>query len=178
MTFLEVVFATVILALTIATIASTVGTISSQQTRSQRLLGAAELANRLIIQYLDDEESMPNEALTIPYGRDEYRFRVNITRVESVLDEAIERAIDEVPTAQTGPTPDRLKKVQVTVWLSEKSGGSQLPNTGAPQQSLVRVVDPLALHRRPPESINRLLESGADRILSRLRGDDIEAEEE
>jgi type II secretory pathway pseudopilin PulG len=177
-TLLEVVFATVVLALAVATMASTVSAISSQQGRSQHLLGAAELANRLVIQYLDDERSMPSEALTLSYGDAEYRFRVNITRVQSQLDESIERALDELPTEQTGPTPDRLKKIAVTVWLSEKSGGTYIPNQGAPQQTLVRIVDPLALHRRPPESVDNLLKSGAERILERLRGDDIEAEEE
>lgn len=177
-TLLEVVFATVVLALAIATMASTVGAISSQQGRSQHLLGAAELANRLIIQYLDDEQSMPSEALTVPYGDDEYRFRLSVTRVQSTLDANIARAIEEVPTTQNGPLPDRLKKIVVTVWLSEKSGGSYTINNGAPQQSLVRIVDPLALHRRPPESIQNLVESGADRIMSRIMGTDIEAEEE
>ncbi|MDQ7012342.1 MAG: hypothetical protein Q9O74_00425 [Planctomycetota bacterium] len=177
-TLLEVVFATVVLALAIATMASTVSTITGQQGRSQHLLGAAELANRLIIQYLDDERALPSEDLTLPYGEDEYRYRINITRVQSTLDESIERVLDDLPAQQSGQTPDRLKKVAVTVWLSERSGGAYQPNQGAPQQTLVRVVDPLAFHRRPPESINNLLESGADRILERLRGDDIEAEEE
>lgn len=177
-TLLEVVFATVVLALAIATMASTVGAISSQQGRSQHLLGAAELANRLIIQYLDDEQSMPSEALTVPYGDDEYRFRLSVTRVQSTLDASIARAIEEVPTQQNGPLPDRLKKIAVTVWLSEKSGGAYAINNGAPQQSIVRIVDPLALHRRPPESIQNLVESGADRIMSRIMGTDIEAEEE
>lgn len=177
-TLLEVVFATVVLALTIATMASTVSTITGQQGRSQQLLGAAELANRLIIQYLDDERALPSEDLTLPYGDDEYRYRINITRVQSTLDQSIERVLDDLPTQQSAQTPDRIKKIAVTVWLSEKSGGTYQPNQGAPQQTLVRVVDPLAFHRRPPESVNHLLESGADRILERLRGDDIEAEEQ
>jgi Tfp pilus assembly protein PilV len=175
---LEVVLATVMLALSVATMASTVGAITSQQRRSAHLLACAELANRLIIQYLDDENALPNEALAVPYGADEYRFRFSVTRVRSALNPDVQRAVDERPDRQAGQSPDRLKKVAVTVWLSEKSGGEYLPDRGAPQQTIVRVVDPLALHRRPPESIQNLMEEGGDRLMDRLLGRDVGPEED
>lgn len=176
--FLEVILATVMLALTVATMASSVSAITGQQQRSRQLLACAEVANRLIIQYLDDENAVPSDMLTVPFGDEEFRFRMRITRVESRLNEAIERAIEEQPARQAGQTPDRLKKIAVTVWLSEKSSGTFLPNQGAPQQTLVRVVDPLAFHRRPPESIQKLMEQGTDRLMDRLMGNDIQPEEE
>lgn len=175
--FLEVVFATVILGLTVATMAATVGAIGAQQGRSQHLLACAELCNRLIIQYLDDEHAMPPRDLTIPYGDSEYRWKLSVTRVESQLDQTVVRALEDATVQQGGQTPDRLKKLAVTVWLSEKSGGSLIRDAGAPQQTLVRVVDPIAFSRRPPDSIQRLMEEGTDRLMERLTGSDIEPEE-
>ena len=61
--------------------------------------------------------------------------------------------------AQPGADPDRLKKVVITVWLSERSGGGRLPDMGAPQQTLVRVVDPYAFGRRSPDSLRNLLQN-------------------
>lgn len=176
-TLLEVVFATIILGLTVATMASAVNAIAGQQNRSRHLLASAELANRLIIQYLDDDASLPSEALTIPYGDSEYRWRKSVTSVGSTLDEAIQLAVEEAPSRQGSQSPDRLKKIAVTVWLSEKSGGSMLPNAGAPQTTLVRVVDPWAFARRPPDSMNNLLEQGTGRLLNRMLGTDVEGGE-
>ncbi len=177
--FLEVVFATFILALTVATMAAAVNAITTQQARSQQLLACAELANRLIIQYMDDEGSLPPEGLTVPYGQSEYRWRKRVTRVESTLDADVERAAEEAQQSrQTGQSPDRLRKVAITVWLSEKSGGSQLPDAGAPQTTLVRVVDPMAFSRRPPDSIENLLQQGTSKLLDRILGDNLDEEEE
>jgi type II secretory pathway pseudopilin PulG len=176
--FLEVVFATVILALTVATMAATVNAISGQQGRSRDLLNCAELANRLVIQYLDDRKALPSEDLTLPYGDDEFRWKMSVTRVESTLDPTVERNLEEFQNRQSGASPDRLKKVVITVWLSEKSGGSYLANQGAPQSTLVRVVDPYAFMRRSPDSLQNLMENGTDELLNQLLGNDIEADEE
>jgi len=176
--FLEVVFATFILAMAVATMASAVNAISNQQSRSRQLLACAELANRLIIQYLDDENSLPPDGLGVPYGDEEFRWRKKVTRVDSVLDETIARVAEEAQSSRQLPqSPDRLKKVAITVWLSEQSGGSRLPDTGAPQVTMVRVVDPLAFHRRTPDSIENLMEQGTERIFERILGNDTELDE-
>jgi hypothetical protein len=52
----------------------------------------------------------------------------------------------------------------------------QLPNVGAPQTTLVRVVDPMAFSRRPPDSIENLLQQGTDRLLDRIIGDNLDEE--
>lgn len=173
--FLEVVFATVVLAMAVATMAASVRAISLQQSRSQHLLACAELANRLIIQYLDDEKSLPPSGLTVAYGQSEYRWRRSVTRVEATLEDSLSRAIeDAVQTREGAQSPDRLRKVAMTVWLSEKSGGASLPDAGAPQVTIVRLVDPLAFYRRPPDSLQNLIQNGADQLLERIYGNDLE----
>jgi type II secretory pathway pseudopilin PulG len=174
-TLLEVVFATIILAMTVATLASAVNAISGQQTRSRHLLACAEMANRLIIQYLDDDASMPSEHQTVSYGDSEYRWRKSVTTVASTLNPEIERAVEESQARQGAQSPNRLKKIAVTVWLSERSGGAMLPDSGAPQTTLVRVVDPWAFARRPPDSITNQIERGT--LLNRVLGDDTQGEE-
>lgn len=177
MSFLEVVFATVILAMTVATMAATVAAISTQQGRSQKLLATAELANRLVIQYLDDADALPSEDLTVSYGEEEYRWKMRVTRVTSTLDETVARNLEEVQTRQNAATPDRLKKVVITVWLSERSGGMLLADQGAPQSTLVRIVDPFAFGRRTPDSLENMMQNTGN-LLEQLLGNDIELDEE
>lgn len=177
-TFLEIVFATVILAMTVATLATSVNGVANQQGRSRQLLNCAELGNRLIIQYLDDRKGLPSEDLTIPYGDEFYRYRKHVTRVAATLDETVERGLEAYQNRQAGASPDRLKKVVVTVWLSERSGGSRLPDMGAPQQTLVRVVDPYAFGRRSPDSLRNLLSDDPGALLEEITGSDIEPDEE
>lgn len=176
---LEIIFATVMLGLTVATMASTVGAIRAQQDRSARLLDCAELANRLIIQYIDDRSALPSEDIPIPYGATEYRWRMNVSRVESHLDETVERNLESYQNRQSGSSPDRLTKVIITVWVSEKSGGAMLPNQGAPQSSLVRIVDPLGLALRTPDTLRNQFENNLDDVLKRIMNqDDMLGEEE
>lgn len=174
MTLLEVVFATVILALTVSTLATGVNAIANQQNRSRQLLNCAELGNRLIIQYLDDSKSLPNEDLTIPYGDEFYRYRKSVTKVECVLDGTVERNLEAYQSRQAGASPDRLKKFVVTVWLSERSGGSRFPDMGAPQQTLVRVVDPFAFNRRAPDSVRYMIQNDPASLIEQITGADVE----
>jgi Tfp pilus assembly protein PilV len=176
--FLEVVFAMIVLAMTVATLATGVNAIANQQGRSRQLLNCAEIANRLIIQYLDDRKALPSEDLTIPYGDEFYRYRKNVTRVAATLDETVERNLEAYQNRQPGADPDRLKKVVITVWLSERSGGGRLPDMGAPQQTLVRVVDPYAFGRRSPDSLRNLLQNDPSALIEEISGSDVEADEE
>lgn len=176
--FLEIVFATIVLALTVATLATGVNAIANQQDRSRQLLNCAEIANRLIIQYLDDRKALPSEDLTIPYGDEFYRYRKSITKVTATLDETVERNLEAYQNRQPGADPDRLKKVVITVWLSERSGGSRLRDMGAPQQTTVRLVDPYAFSRRSPDSLRNLLQNDPAALIEEISGSDVEPDED
>ena len=170
---LEVILATVILAMTIATLATMVQAINAQQARASRRLDAAELANRLIIQYLDDDKSLPSQDLTIDYGPNKFRWKLTVSRIDSTIDKSVQAALDEASDNRQSPmSPNRLRKVVVQVWLSEQSGGAFVASAGAPQATLVRLVDPSAIWRRPPDSINNLLQrpDGTNDLLKRVLG--------
>jgi type II secretory pathway pseudopilin PulG len=153
MTFLEVVLSVVLLSVVASMVMSAInGMLAAQNTHRQRL-GAAELANRLTLQYLDDKRSMPASGAPIVYGRDKYRW------------EYVERPVTITPARpealQTRNTAsqslNRLINVTVRVWLCEESGGTYAYDADEPSYVLSRIVNPVAL--RNPDSIDRMLKN-------------------
>ena len=153
-TFLEVVCAVTILSLVAAATIGAINSIVSGQQRSFKRLGAAELANRLMLQYLDDEESLPSDSLPIDYGRDRYRWSMSTSPI--TLTPAKEPAA-RAPRQTTGLGAERLKSVTFRVWLADASGAPQA-EPGAPGFVLTRIVDPIFGPIRNPDSRQRLLE--------------------
>jgi len=155
LTLLEVVLAVVLLAMVAATALSISSAIIGMQIREQRTLAAAELANRLLLQFLDDESTMPSPSAPLEYGPDRYRWSMskeNVTWREARTDTA--------STVQSNSrlSLDRLTVVRVRVWLGEESGGDLSPGNGQPEVTLTRMVDPLAAVNRNPDTRTRLLD--------------------
>lgn len=147
-TILEVVFAVVLLGMTSATLVSTNAYIYRAQGREAQRLGAAELANRLLLQYVDDKNALPSDALPIEYSRWRYRWKLDERRVSVVYDPASE--LEE--SASSGIGPERVRLLVVRVWLSEESGGSALYNQGVPSVVVSRMYDPLGFEYHSPDS--------------------------
>lgn len=159
MTFLEVVFAAALAAVLAVTFVGMFGFVIATQAREQRQLAAAEVANRLMLNYLDNPAAMPDQNGLIEYGPPEnaakYRWEISEKRV--ALREARPEGRD-----QTRASPlrrDRMKQVTIRVWLSEASGGSLRPGPSTPALALARLVDPLAL--RNPDSTNNMIKDPA-----------------
>ncbi len=150
-TLIETVCAAALLAIVTGVVfAALAGIMASQQRRAHEL-GAMELANRLVLQYLDDPDTMPNPALPVQYAGERYRWTMRQVPVELVParpDAAAQRA------ATTSISIDRFELVVVDVWLGEESGGSAANDPGTPSATLTRMIDPLAL--RNPDSNERL----------------------
>ncbi len=172
-TFIETVLASALLALTVSTVLSVFGSATKAQARSQRFLGAAEIANRLILMHLDDPDSMPTRNGTIPYPPHaskpiEYRWELEATPidVEDFSPQAVRR---NRATSSSISFEDRLENVRVRVWVSEKSGGSYEPVQGVPSVELVRLVDKFNFGRNP-DSLRAMIstEEGRARIFRLL----------
>lgn len=147
MSMLEVVFAVATLALITAAGFASIDFVMRLNLREQQRLGAAEVANRLLITYLDDEKSLPSEFNTISYGEFSYRYRKSRTKFS-----VIEARPSEAPAGGSRPLSlDRFQQITVRVWLSEETGGS-FDGTGAPSVTLTRLLDPVAL--RNPDSLD------------------------
>lgn len=165
-TFLEAVFATALLSIIAASVFAAADFLIRSDQRHRQTLACAELANRLILQYLDDKSQMPSESAPIEYGPDRFRFRVEERPLN--VREFFQRA-----RAGSGGGANRMARmvdVRVTVWLGEDSGGAMEPGAGVPGVSLSRLMDPLAF--RNPDAINRMLstDAGMQQLMERVMG--------
>ncbi len=171
MTFLEVVFATALFAIVASSILGVFSFTVSAVTREQRQLACAEVANRLIMSYMDDPTDMPDPNKTVDYGPAEspLHFRWDyqedpITFVEPKGD--ARQRVRESPLRN-----DRFVQVTVKVWLAETSGGSRVADESTPQIVLTRMYDPTYL--RNPDSFMNLLTSpgrGQEWFFKQLQG--------
>lgn len=153
LTFLEVVLASAILALVAAFVFAAFNHMISSQERQQRRLGAAELCNRLILQYLDDKETMPSPTLPVAYGGARYRWR--LTEAPAHLTPARPDVAAERIGASS-LTVDRIQLITVNVWLSEESGGSFVNDGTSPSYTITRLMDPISTSRNPDSFANLL----------------------
>jgi type II secretory pathway pseudopilin PulG len=113
----------------------------ASQRRQVQSLGAAEVCNRLILQYLDDKTSIPAPLTPIAYGGDLYHWSLDETPV------ALTPARPEVAAERADSssiTVDRIQAVHVSAWLSEESGGSVSPDGVVPFFAMTRLIDPIA----------------------------------
>ena len=151
MSLMETTCAVAFLGIVLAFVMTALSMVMGEQTRLRQKLAAAELANRLIISYLDDETSLPQEGRPIEYIGERYRWRMRETPAR-LIHANTERA-DTLQT-QSSLMVDRLQLISFDVWLSEESGGAASVEPGVPNATLARLVDPLAM--RNADSVERL----------------------
>lgn len=170
MTLLEVLAATAMLSLIAGVMALTISFVVGSQRRSERLLAASEIANRLLLMYLDDKSAMPTESLPIAYGNDDYRYRLAESQVQVVESPQV-REVKRELSRQSPIRTDRMRQIAVTVWLAEDSGGSREFDPLVPSRTLIRLYDPLAVDRNPDSAewlINR--EGGVEELMREVLG--------
>jgi hypothetical protein len=151
LTFMETVCAVAMLALIAAAVMGAFNSIFAQQKRQSYRLGAMELCNRLVLQYLDDPHTMPAKGLPIAYANERYRWElaeIPVRLVPARPDVAEDRANSSVLSV------DRMQAISVRVWLSEESGGSEGYDTRIPSATITRLMDPIAL--RNPDTTKHL----------------------
>ena len=155
-TMIEVVLASVLLAMIGITMVSGLGYIHASHRRHEAMLGAAEMANRIMLQHLDDPTSLPSDALPIAYGaRGELRYywKVKIETVDLRLD-------PKGALAGAGRTSgirlnDLLDVVTVSIW-KEQVPNVNPANTGEPPDFMLkRLINPVAT--RNPDSMMKIL---------------------
>lgn len=150
MTFLEVVLASALLGIVSMGILGALNYLVLQQKRAEHFAGASEVANRVVIMFLDNPDGMPPGGRPIPYGRHLYRWTYEAAPIE-VFD----------PNATDAATPmslARLQELTVSVWLHEDSGGAYSPNASTPGIVVRRMLDPMAT--RNPDALSRSVAEG------------------
>lgn len=165
-TLIEAVLATVLLGMVATTLASAVSYMNASQRRMQQRLGAAELANRLMLQYMDDQDAMPSKSLPIEYDMDLFRWTLDVDPVQFEMSQPPPEA--DASDIGSGINFDRIRLVSIRVWLSEDSGGGRGFSTDLPNSQLTRLIDPLAFSN--PDSLQTMIDSpgGMERLFERL----------
>lgn len=170
LTLLESLLAIALLALVATSISNLMGYVRGSQRRAQLELAAAEVANRVIIQYMDDKWTLMDQAgLPVGYGPDDdpLYFRWDL-RVGSVRLDTSDTAKRAAADRQSPPNNvQAVEQVTVWVWLSEESGGSFQYDERVPSAVYTRLYAPLAgLQFRSVDSMNKLRDN--DRAMSDL----------
>lgn len=174
LTILESVLATVLLGVVASVLLAALNTMWRSQVRLAQTLGAAETANRVVLQYLDDRSALESQAgRPLNYGAWSFRWQLEETSVRytppaGVAGAAAENRLERGMAANF----NRLKMVRVRVWLDERNeGGSFLASAAVPHFEMTRLVDPLNIGRNPdslkkvfanPDLIMRALGQGGN----------------
>lgn len=139
----------------------------AEDTRAARETSASELAEGLMARFVDHRWAMPDAGDPVAQGRDLYRWEI---LEQPAADHADSRGPAlEAERAGNAHLRDRLRRVEVRVWLAEASGGSATFDAGVPHASLVRVIDPLAFSS--PGSLQRLIDQpgGTERLMGLMK---------
>lgn len=142
-TFLEVVLGVVLLGLVASTLGATVGAVGKSFQRQRDRLAAAEVASRIALIRVDDEEGMPNPTLPIGYGDREFRWEISESPVLVTLSGPARAALDQGTGNSSVDLSRRILSITVTVWLAEEAGGSFSFDPDVPHAMITRLIDPL-----------------------------------
>lgn len=168
MTFVEVVLAAALLAVLAGGISAVFSFVVGVQTRERQRVMAMEVANRLIINFMDDSAKMPDQNKLLEYGPPDaptkFRWRLRDDPVQVFEPQGDTRS------TQSGLSLDRFRIVTVQVWLSEQSGGAERPDGTTPEATLQRMFDPIGM--RNPDAISRMMtsDSGLRNLTSAISG--------
>ncbi len=156
LTLLEVLLAVALLALIAASVLGAISAIDGMQSRSRMVLAASEVGNRLMLQYLDNEKSLPSKTQPIAYGPYQFFYEITTERVTMDLNER-QRLGDARPNEQG---LGRFEQVSISVFEAKATDGQPVPTEQVAQIS--RMVDPFAM--RNPETVQ-----GFDRDQTRIQ---------
>lgn len=150
---LEVILAVLILGLVTSSITGALAFVYKQERQADLRLAANEIANRLLLQYLDDEtviDAMRGRPLD--YGTSRFRWAIDVQRV------GMHMKLAEIGSGRPrSQFNDRFEIVTVQVWLdsSVALGRSALNDQDAePLAELSRLLDPAAA--RNNDAMSRL----------------------
>src|SRR5262249_32127490 len=161
---IEVVLASVLLALVAIASSTTISFLVRCQTDDRRRLGGYELANRKILEYLDDEKSIGSPSAPQELYGFRYRWDLKTRNLQMSVtqSEAAARGAAQL-------SADRFVVITVTVWAVDEqiAAATGVAAPGEQVAQLSRVSDPIAaLMFRNPDSRDNGIGNGD--ALSRL----------
>lgn len=149
----EVVMASMLLAIIASAVVGGITTVVSADARNQQKLEALELANRLLLQYLDDKDAMPSQETHVNQGRGVYRWVMRVSPVQLSMPE--ESVIDKPAEGPGGKTIEKLVLLSVSVFSGVPDGMGGY-TYGDRVCTLTRMYHPLSVIYRNPDMMKRL----------------------
>ena len=143
-TLLEVILAVVLLALTVTAVMGAISAILGMESEGRRRLEAFEVANRIMLQYLDDEDGLPPKTLPITYGDNKYFWSLDKTPARMVINRKQESNGANLMAL------DRYLLIDVSVYQADQSGMHEVK--GEEYAAISRIIDPT--NARNPDSID------------------------
>ncbi len=137
LTLLETVLAVALLSMVALSVFGAINYCVGAHERGRQRLACAELANRLMLIYMDDDDELRQMPRALEYAGERFAWSVR----EAFVD--IRPAKED--QARAAQSLDRFKNVTIEVWLGEESGGESRPTGSAPAARLVRMLDPVPL---------------------------------
>jgi len=159
-TILEVVLAVVMLGLVAASLTGAISAVELMSGRNKRMLAAYEVANRLVLTYLDNPKTMPASSLPLDYGPYTFMWDMDVGGMEMKINDAQRRTSGAAPQAL-----DRFETITITMYEAEGEG--KQPRPGAELALLSRMYDPAA--PRNPESMKNITDN-LDELIGKLSG--------
>lgn len=163
MTLIEAVLAAALVGIFASILIAAVNGAWRDQVRHRQIMGAVELANRLVIIYLDDMTDLPSPSLRLEYGPHNQPYRYRWEKMESAVslvdppDLPREVAARRRERGGTAGLQGQLRSVTFRVWLAEDDStgrGSRTPEPGVPQAAITRLMNPLFW--RNPDSTHKI----------------------
>lgn len=149
----EVIMASMLLAIIASAVVGGITTVISADARNQQKLEGLELANRLLLQYLDDKDAMPNQESHVVQGRGTYRWVLRVSPVQ--LDMPEQSVIAKPAEGPGSKTIDKLVLLSVSVYAGVPDGMGGFAH-GDRICTLTRVYHPLSVIYRNPDMMVRL----------------------
>ncbi len=167
-TFLEAVLGMALLGILGGAIFGVLGYAWRVEIEARQTLAAAEIANRVLISYIDDPTSREKLPEVIGYEQVQYRWSLEVTPT------AIRDAFPEARTSRDGAPStqqalENMELVTVTAWLDDGTANSAAPGR-TPTFRLERVIHPFQY--RGNDTLERLLEDPErqNRLLMQMIG--------
>lgn len=151
LSLLEVTLAVVMLTGVATSIMSAIAYVERADARDRKRLAAHEIANRLVLQWLDDNKQMPEPWLPIAYG-DRYQFFFELSVTPAIME--LNETQGHGETTLQGL--DRYRIVAVRVFDADETDPRR-PVRGPELALMWRIYDPSAA--RNPDAIKRFGEN-------------------
>jgi len=145
--------ASMLLAIIASAIVGGITTVISADARNQQKLESLELANRLLLQYLDDKDAMPNQEAHVFQGRGVYRWAMHTSPV--AIEMPAGSVIEKPAEGPGSKTIDKLTLLSVSVYAGVPDGMGGYSH-GERVCTLTRVYHPLSVIYRNPDMMKRL----------------------